>query len=49
MGFGYRAKFIAGSVAALAAKPGGPDAYLLNLRDHTPYREAQVATLDPKP
>jgi hypothetical protein len=43
MGFGYRAKFIAGSVAALTGKPGGPDAYLRTLREDTPYREAQTA------
>ena len=43
MGFGYRAKFIAGSVAALAEKEGGPNAYLRGLREDTPYREAQKA------
>lgn len=43
MGFGYRAKFIAGTAAALSEKEGGADSYLRNLRDHVPYRDAQVA------
>ena len=43
LGFGYRAKFIAGAAAALAAKENGADAYLRSLRDATPYREAQAA------
>jgi hypothetical protein len=43
LGFGYRAKFIAGAAAALAAKEDGADAYLLSLREKTPYREAQAA------
>ena len=38
MGFGYRAKFIAGSVAALAGKEEGADAYLLKLRNELPYQ-----------
>ena len=43
MGFGYRAKFIAGSAAALDAKEGGADAYLAALRGEKSYREAQTA------
>jgi 3-methyladenine DNA glycosylase/8-oxoguanine DNA glycosylase len=44
MGFGYRAKFIAGSVAALsAAAPVSPDAYLASLRDEKTYAEAKAA------
>tara|TARA_B110000240_G_scaffold26593_1_gene27539 strand:- start:3497 stop:5059 length:1563 start_codon:yes stop_codon:yes gene_type:complete len=42
-GFGYRAKFIAGTAAALSEKEGGADSYLRNLRDHVLYRDAQVA------
>lgn len=37
-----RAKFITGSVAQLAAKPGGGSAWLLGLRD-VPYPEAAAA------
>ena len=43
LGFGYRAKFIAGTAAALAAKEKGAEAYLASLRSETPYREAQAA------
>jgi len=43
LGFGYRAKFIAGTAAALAAKEKGAAAYLASLRSETPYREAQAA------
>ena len=43
MGFGYRAKFIAGSAAALEAKDGGADAHLAALRGEKSYREAQAA------
>ena len=43
LGFGYRAKFIAGAAAALAAKEKGAEAYLASLRSETPYREAQAA------
>eukprot|EP00227_Mantoniella_beaufortii_P002988 CAMPEP_0197607606 /NCGR_PEP_ID=MMETSP1326-20131121/47435_1 /TAXON_ID=1155430 /ORGANISM="Genus nov. species nov., Strain RCC2288" /LENGTH=215 /DNA_ID=CAMNT_0043175681 /DNA_START=8 /DNA_END=651 /DNA_ORIENTATION=- len=43
LGFGYRAKFITGSVAALADKAGGADEYLATLRNDLPYKEAQVA------
>ncbi|KAI8474872.1 MAG: DNA glycosylase [Monoraphidium minutum] len=32
LGFGYRAKFIAGAVADLRARPGGGEAWLLSLR-----------------
>ena len=46
MGFGYRAKFITGAVAALAAKEEGPDAYLKRLREKTPYKEAQAALVE---
>ena len=43
MGFGYRAKFIAGTAQVLSLKPGGAALYLKNLRENTPYREAQLA------
>ena len=43
LGFGYRAKFIAGTAAALAAKAGGGEAFLTALREGTPYREARAA------
>ena len=43
LGFGYRAKFIAGTAAALAAKEKGAEAYLASLRSEMPYREAQAA------
>jgi N-glycosylase/DNA lyase len=43
MGFGYRAKFIAGTAAVLSGKEGGADFFLKRLRDETPYREAQSA------
>ena len=43
MGFGYRAKFIAGSVAALSAASVSPDAYLASLRDEKTYAEAKAA------
>lgn len=39
MGFGYRAKYVTGSVAALMSKPNGGEDWLLGLR-HVPYREA---------
>ncbi len=42
-GFGYRAKFIAGAVAALNEKPNGADAYLSRLRHECSYKEAQAA------
>ena len=42
-GFGYRAKFIAGAVAALSKKPNGADAYLSSLRHERSYKEAQAA------
>ena len=47
MGFGYRAKFIAGSVSALIAKEGGADVHLSKLRNDCTYKEAQadLATL----
>ena len=47
MGFGYRAKFIAGSVSALIAKEGGADSHLSKLRNDCTYKEAQadLATL----
>lgn len=38
-GFGYRAKFITGSVAALSAKAGGGEHWLKNLRN-VPYEKA---------
>ncbi|KAL3141464.1 hypothetical protein ABBQ32_005027 [Trebouxia sp. C0010 RCD-2024] len=41
-GFGYRAKFITGTVQALLAKPGGGQQWLLSLRD-IPYKEASEA------
>ena len=41
-GFGYRAKFVTGSAAALAAKPGGGEAWLLGLREAS-YAEAAEA------
>jgi len=41
-GFGYRAKFVTGSVAALAGKPGGGAAWLHSLRG-VPYKEASLA------
>jgi hypothetical protein len=41
-GFGYRAKFIVGSVQQLLEKPGGGAAWLLGLREK-PYVEAQEA------
>ncbi|PSC71264.1 N-glycosylase DNA lyase [Micractinium conductrix] len=41
-GYGYRAKFITGSVAALLAKPQGGDAWLRGLRD-VPFEEAAEA------
>ncbi|KAK9805430.1 hypothetical protein WJX73_005270 [Symbiochloris irregularis] len=41
-GFGYRAKFITGSVAELMAKPGGGQAWLHSLRQ-VPYPEASAA------
>ncbi|KAK9863991.1 hypothetical protein WJX84_001937 [Apatococcus fuscideae] len=41
-GFGYRAKFIVGSVAALRSKPEGGAAWLCSLRD-VPYPEAAAA------
>ena len=41
-GFGYRAKFITGSVSALNAMPGGGENWLLSLRD-VPYKEASAA------
>lgn len=41
-GFGYRAKFITGSVAELASKPDGGHAWLLSLRT-APYHEASAA------
>ena len=42
IGFVCRAKFITGSVAQLAAKPGGGSAWLLGLRN-VPYPEAAAA------
>ncbi|GMH36261.1 hypothetical protein BSKO_04129 [Bryopsis sp. KO-2023] len=39
LGFGYRAKYITGSAAALMSKPNGGENWLLGLRD-VPYREA---------
>lgn len=42
LGFGYRAKFITGSVAALAEKPGGGEAWLQALRA-APRQEAVAA------
>ncbi|WIA29588.1 hypothetical protein OEZ86_012079 [Tetradesmus obliquus] len=41
-GFGYRAKFIVGSVQQLLSQPGGGEAWLLGLRDK-PYAEAHEA------
>ncbi|KAL4458510.1 hypothetical protein ABPG75_013375 [Micractinium tetrahymenae] len=41
-GFGYRAKYITGSVAQLLAKPGGGAAWLQGLRS-VPYEEASEA------
>ncbi|KAK9811557.1 hypothetical protein WJX72_005824 [[Myrmecia] bisecta] len=41
-GFGYRAKFITGSVAALLEKPGGGSTWLKGLRT-VPYAEASEA------
>ncbi|DBA76918.1 TPA: 8-oxoguanine glycosylase ogg1 [Trebouxia sp. C0004] len=41
-GFGYRAKFITGTVQALLAKPGGGRQWLYNLRN-VPYKEASEA------
>ena len=43
LGFGYRAKFIAGTAAALAAKERGGETFLAALRsEETPYREARA-------
>ncbi|MEW5302609.1 MAG: hypothetical protein WDW36_005377 [Sanguina aurantia] len=41
-GFGYRAKFITGSVALLSETPGGGEAWLMALRD-SPYANAVEA------
>ncbi|QDZ19581.1 DNA glycosylase [Chloropicon primus] len=41
-GFGYRAKFITGTVQKLNSKPGGGAAWLRSLRD-VPYKEASAA------
>ncbi|DBA86490.1 TPA: hypothetical protein ACH3X2_005469 [Trebouxia sp. C0005] len=41
-GFGYRAKFITGTVQALLAKPGGGKQWLYSLRN-VPYKEASEA------
>ena len=41
-GFGYRAKYVAGTVGTLAAKPGGGDAWLLSLREAA-YADAAAA------
>ena len=41
-GFGYRAKFITGTVSALNSKPGGGAQWLLSLRQ-LPYEEASMA------
>lgn len=44
-GFGYRAKFITGSVATLNSKPGGGDQWLMSLRS-VPYKEASSALME---
>ena len=41
-GYGYRAKFVVGTVAALNAKPSGGEAWLSSLRG-VPYAEAAEA------
>jgi 3-methyladenine DNA glycosylase/8-oxoguanine DNA glycosylase len=43
-GFGYRAKFITGSVMELNSKPEGGDQWLRSLRD-VPYKEASDALI----
>lgn len=48
-GFGYRAKYVAGTVAALAGKPGGGEAWLAGLRDPAVPAADAVAALETLP